>query len=66
MTFWMPRFLTLVGSVNSVQRAEACRLIPARTVDIERESVRAVLTFYKNGTSTPHYQPRITMVKIDG
>ena len=52
--------------MGSVQRAEACRLLLARTVDIERESVRAVLTFYKNGTCTPHYQPRITMMRIDG
>jgi len=66
MTLLMPRFHTLAGSVSSVPCAEVCRLAPARTPDIERESVRAVPYFYRNGTGTPHYQPRITMMRIDG
>jgi hypothetical protein len=43
-----------------------CRLVPARTPDIERESVRAVPYFYRNGTGTPHYQPRKYEGMIDG
>lgn len=66
MTLLMPRFPTLAGSVNSVPCAEACRLVPARTPDIERESVRAVPYFYRNGTGTPHYQPRKYEGRIDG
>lgn len=56
MTSWMPKFHTLLGSMSSVPCAEACRLVSARTPDIERGSVRAVPYLYRYGTRhTPHH-----------
>ncbi len=42
--------------MSSVPCAEACRLVSARTPDIERGSVRAVPYLYRYGTRhTPHH-----------
>lgn len=52
--------------MSSVQRAEACRLAPARTPDIERGSVRAVPYMYIYGTRHTPHQARITTMDSIG